>query len=94
MQPAFDDPRLAQLLFRYRARNWPDSLSGRDMASWRDWCRSHLVDGDEGSSITLEAYGERLRSLRDEMAAGGAKARILDALEEWPGMIGLTAASP
>jgi exodeoxyribonuclease-1 len=94
MHPAFDDPRLVQLLFRYRARNWPDSLSGRDMASWRAWCRSHLADGDEGSSITLQAYGERLRSLRDEMAAGDPKAGILDALAEWPGMIGLPAASP
>src|SRR5690606_3760105 len=30
----FQDPRLEEMLFRYRARNFPASLSGEEMERW------------------------------------------------------------
>ncbi|AUH52152.1 exodeoxyribonuclease I [Chromobacterium sp. ATCC 53434] len=38
----FEDPQLAELLFRYRARNFPDTLSGDERRRWRQWCRARL----------------------------------------------------
>jgi exodeoxyribonuclease-1 len=32
--PAFDDPRLGELLWRYRARNFPESLSPEEVQRW------------------------------------------------------------
>ncbi|HEY5718809.1 MAG TPA: exodeoxyribonuclease I, partial [Gammaproteobacteria bacterium] len=32
--PPFDDPRLAEMVFRYRARNWPESLAPDERAAW------------------------------------------------------------
>lgn len=32
--PSFDDPRLDELFFRYRARNFPDTLDEADRARW------------------------------------------------------------
>ncbi|OHX14219.1 exodeoxyribonuclease I [Chromobacterium sphagni] len=38
----FEDPQLAELLFRYRARNFPTTLSGEEQNRWRQWCRARL----------------------------------------------------
>ncbi len=37
--PAFADPRLDELLLRFRARNHPESLDAADRQRWRDHCR-------------------------------------------------------
>src|SRR3546814_7881136 len=40
----FQDARLPELLFRYRARNWPETLSIDEKARWDDYRRRRLVD--------------------------------------------------
>ncbi|MHB0991017.1 MAG: exodeoxyribonuclease I [Burkholderiales bacterium] len=51
--PAFDDPRLEELLFRYRARNFPDLLSAPDSQRWQQLRAAKLFDG-AGNARTLE----------------------------------------
>ncbi len=51
--PAFDDPRLEELLFRYRARNFPDLLSVPDTQRWQQLRAARLFDG-MGNARTLE----------------------------------------
>lgn len=41
--PAFKDPRLAELLFRFRARNYPDSLTLVEQQRWRAFCQQRLA---------------------------------------------------
>ena len=41
-RPAFEDGRLEELLFRYRARNWPGTLDGGEQA--REHRRLHRCD--------------------------------------------------
>jgi exodeoxyribonuclease-1 len=43
--PQFDDVQLAHLLQRYRARNFPESLSESERQSWQAWCRKKLLEG-------------------------------------------------
>lgn len=38
----FRDERLPELLFRYRARNWPESLDEEERLQWRDDCRQRI----------------------------------------------------
>src|SRR5690606_38999028 len=40
----FQDPRLPELLFRYRARNFPDTLDAAERARWDDYRRRRLCD--------------------------------------------------
>ncbi len=51
--PAFDDPRLEELLFRYRARNFADLLSEPDLQRWQQLRAAKLFDGADGAR-TLE----------------------------------------
>jgi len=47
----FHDSRLAEMLFRYRCRNYPDFLTEDELQKWRNYCRDKLVDDDsEGLS--------------------------------------------
>ena len=50
--PQFQDRRLQELLFRYRARNYPDSLTEEERATWRVWVGQKLAQGEPfGNSI-------------------------------------------
>lgn len=84
---AFEDKRLKEILFRYRARNWPESLGEPERARWDAFRRARLTDPNGGGSISLQAYRETLAGLR---IARPDRLEIIDALEQWPDMIGLT----
>ncbi|WP_263145225.1 exodeoxyribonuclease I [Pseudomonas alcaligenes] len=56
----FDDPRLPELLFRYRARNFPGTLSERDAARWRSFCRDRLSATEWGAPNTLADFTREL----------------------------------
>ena len=69
----FDDPRLAELLFRYRARNFAGSLTESEQQRWQEFCRQRLSDPVWGAPITLagfeQAVAEQLPGATAEQAA-------------------------
>jgi exodeoxyribonuclease I len=79
-RPAFSDPRLDELLFRYRARNFPASLGSDDQARWRDHCARRLLEG-EGGHQTLDAFLAQIDVLGE--AADERGERILGALVDY-----------
>ncbi len=79
----FHDERLPELLFRYRARNWPETLSEEEAQRWEQFCLHRIQDADGGGSITLNNYCERIALLRDEREGNMDAQKILDRLEEW-----------
>ena len=87
LRPVFDDPRLTELFFRYRARNWPQTLDTDERARWADYRFRRLVDG-EGGAMTLAGFCDSIRRLRESQPEGPVAA-LLDALDAWPAEIGL-----
>ncbi len=61
--PAFDDPRLDEVFWRFRARNFPQSLNAEEQAAWAEHCRARLVDG-AGHARTLASYFEEIDKLQ------------------------------
>jgi exodeoxyribonuclease-1 len=47
-QPNFTDSRLVELLFRYRARNYPHTLSEDEHETWQQHCAERLFGGLPG----------------------------------------------
>ncbi len=86
---AFDDPKLAELLFRYRARNWPDTLDAQERARWQDYRLARLTEADAGGSITLDAYRKTLSRLVVDPSLTPAQREVIDALLDWPQALGL-----
>jgi len=78
--PKLRDRRLPELLFRFRARNFPDTLSAAEAERWDRFRWRRLTDPDGGASITLEEYEQTLAALEAE-GRGGA---LVDQLRAWP----------
>jgi len=78
--PAFDDPRLDEVFWRFRARNFPQSLNAQEQAAWHEHCRSRLVDG-VAHTRTLERYFSEIQKL--EESADAAKRTILTSLRAY-----------
>ena len=83
-RPAFEDSQLTRLLWRYRARNFPHSLSPEEAQHWQQWCRQKLHSGQPG--------GRSHASFQQELAALAATATpaqqaILQALQDWAGQL-------
>lgn len=56
----FHDARLPELLLRYRARNWPETLSTDEAARWLDFCRARLSGEQGGAGPHLARFHELL----------------------------------
>ncbi len=54
----FKDERLPELLFRYRARNVPQSLTAAELAHWQEHCRQQLL----AKPYDLVAFSQELTS--------------------------------
>jgi exodeoxyribonuclease-1 len=74
---SFTDPRLSEMLFRYRARNYPYTLTADEQSRWQSLCHQRLTGQVPGASITFEAYDARLQALRD---SPDSRSDIIDAL--------------
>ena len=80
-RPGFDDERLAELLLRYRARNFLETLNAQEAARWDAHRAARLLRG-EGGALTVQGLFDRIdglaESVEDERGQG-----VLEALYEW-----------
>ncbi|MCV4272048.1 exodeoxyribonuclease I [Pseudomonas capsici] len=74
----FDDGRLPELLFRYRARNFPDTLSSEEQQRWRSFCQTRLSSPEAGAPNTLQGFTKALVEL-----SLNATAEQLKVLSQW-----------
>lgn len=76
----FDDARLPEMLFRYRARNYPYTLSQEDAKLWQQYCRDKLNGVDTDDYLNLEGFTAKIAAMREEL---GADQPILKALADY-----------
>jgi exodeoxyribonuclease-1 len=76
----FTDSRLEEMLFRYRARNYPETLNANEQQHWRNFCRARLTGDLSGASMTFTDYFTRLQTLKN---TDGANLGVLEALHDY-----------
>jgi len=76
----FDDARLDELVFRYRARNFAQTLSAAEQARWVAHCSERLHQG-VGGGLALAAFLDRIDTLAESADARGQA--ILEALVDY-----------
>ncbi|HZV67674.1 MAG TPA: exodeoxyribonuclease I [Telluria sp.] len=79
-RPSFDDERLVELLFRYRARNFPASLSDAEAEQWERHRTARLFDG-QGGARTIEQLSAEIDTLSED--ADERAEEILGALYDY-----------
>jgi exodeoxyribonuclease-1 len=81
--PSFSDGRLAELLFRYRARNFPETLSETEMEHWEQHRAARFYEGAAARTIDdFFAQIDELQQHADERAE-----QILGELYEYAELI-------
>ena len=79
---SFQDERLQVLLFRYRARNFPQSLNAEEADRWHKFCHSRLIDGEFGANLTLENFQQQLITLVQQKETDRDQ-KLLEQLSLW-----------
>ena len=61
--PDFKSTRLQTLYPRYRARNWPETLSDAERQKWQNFRQARLIDGEFDCPLTADQFQQRLEEL-------------------------------
>jgi exodeoxyribonuclease-1 len=86
----FDDKRLNEMLFRYRCRNFPDTLLMNEIQQWERYRIRRMTSESGYASIKLDEYQKKLRQLRQDTPPDDeGKIQLLEQLENYPRLIGL-----
>lgn len=78
----FEDARLPEMLFRYRARNWPESLSADEQEQWQQYRQQRLTGESNSKILTFPKFFEAIEECR-EGELSGAQSLVLEKLEEY-----------
>ncbi|WP_158968854.1 exodeoxyribonuclease I [Paraglaciecola sp. L3A3] len=76
----FEDERLNTLLFRYRARNFPQCLNQTETEKWQRYRQFKLTDESSNASIKLTEYLQLLEQLSIEHKNNPEKLELLKTL--------------
>lgn len=77
----FDDERLPELLFRYRARNFPETLNNAEQERWLVFCQQRLLDPQLGAPNTLQSFRQGLE--QSLLSADPGQRQVLDQWQEY-----------
>ncbi|MBB3191204.1 exodeoxyribonuclease I [Halomonas cerina] len=75
---AFQDPRLEEMLFRYRARSYPDTLTSEEQARWEAF-RWERMNDPALAGLTLKEFARQIEALNQE-PLGDRERQILEEL--------------
>ena len=79
----FQDKRLSLMLFRYRARNYPDSLTDEERARWEEFRFQRLTEPDAGASICMGDYQEEIQELLEGGDLQASQVALMEELLEF-----------
>jgi exodeoxyribonuclease-1 len=79
----FEDERLPELLFRYRARNYPQTLTNEEQAAWEAQRFQRITEPEDTDVADLAAYQADLEARLAEPDLGDRERVILEDLQAW-----------
>jgi len=74
------DSRLEQMLFRYRARNYPATLNAQEKLQWQTFCMDRLSEKNAHGFLGFISYRKKIVELRQQE---GVDNQLLDNLEQY-----------
>ncbi len=65
-QNVFEDDRLPEMLFRYKARNWPEALTDEEREMWQEFRMARLSQPESQQLLSIADYFSEIERLRHE----------------------------
>ena len=78
----FQDERLPTLLFRYRARNYPHTLTNDEQQKWQQYCQNKIMYGGKGL-LSADEFMIKIENLAHEHEEDKVKMTVLKALYDY-----------
>ncbi|MGH8033883.1 MAG: exodeoxyribonuclease I [Lysobacterales bacterium] len=85
----FSDRRLPLMLFRFRARNYPETLTSQERETWDQDRSRRLVAAADARQLSFASFRSVISELRRSRAGDERDLGILDQLEAWVQQTGL-----
>lgn len=79
----FEDQRLPEMLFRYRARNYPQSLTPEEFAVWEEFRYQRLTEPQSGADFCMEEFQTEIEALTDSSEITEAQRDLLNQLLDY-----------
>jgi exodeoxyribonuclease I len=79
----FEDNRLPEMLFRYRARNYPGSLAPQELALWEEFRYHRLTDSESGAGYCMEEFHAEIEALMASADLSGGQQALLEQLLDY-----------
>jgi exodeoxyribonuclease-1 len=79
----FDDSRIAEMLFRYRARNFNKSLNNDEQKTWNEFRASKFKGEQESTSLSFQDFDKIVVKLKDKHQEQPEKIKLLNELIEY-----------
>lgn len=79
----FEDARLPEMLFRYRARNFPGSLSAEERARWEEYRFERLTEPAAGASICMAEFQAMVEQLLASGTLNAAQQTLMRQLQDY-----------
>ena len=77
------DSRLEEMLFRYRSRNFPDTLNVDELEKWQAQRLQRLLQPSNDRQLNPERFSQVIAEERVSKQEDANAQRILDQLEAW-----------
>ena len=76
--------RLPEMVFKIKARNFPETLTDDEKKRWKEYTSKRLTDPALGAEITLENYATEMNALRKQELEP-IQHMVLDEIDEYVG---------
>jgi len=82
MNNSFNDPKIPEMLFRYQARNYSESLSKDDKERWGKYCYTRLSNPDS-EYYNLDNYFAEIEQIKANASLNSTQCEVLTKLADY-----------
>ena len=79
----FDDPRLIELMFRYRGINYPETLDAIEHQAWDKRCHERMMDPPGPHDRPWADWLKHVQTLQSDTERSDRDKKILAEVEAW-----------
>ena len=83
LSPAFEDSRLPEMFFRYKARNYYDQLGFEEQDEWLEYRRNKLTDAESSQGLGFAEFDYLINDIRQREDLSDRDMSILNDIESY-----------
>ncbi len=79
----FKDERISEMLFRYRARNYPESLNEDERLRWNEYRRNKFTSVNDIKTLNFKTFDQLITEHMNDPELDDNNRKLLQELQQW-----------